>query len=113
VRLTWEPVRGAERYRLDRAPAGRPGDFTMISDTITGPRYDDRSVNRSVGYYYRVASVAGDRMSRFTDSIRVYLDLASFGATRRPVAQLIDLSAVSASPRGSSLRGRYVSVSNP
>jgi hypothetical protein len=80
VRVTWDLVPGSERYRLERSVTTRPSAYQLLSDTMTAPRYHDRDLNRSLGYAYRVAAVAGERRGRFSDSVVVYLDLSGSAA---------------------------------
>jgi hypothetical protein len=77
VRVAWTAAAGAETYVLERAAASDPGNFTTVSDTITGTVYDDTGLTTGVTYSYRVAAEAGGETSAFTGAIPITVGVAA------------------------------------
>jgi len=77
VRVSWTAAVGAETYVLERAAASDPGNFTTVSDTITGTTYDDTGLTTGVTYSYRVAAEAGGSSSAFTAAIPITVGVAA------------------------------------
>jgi hypothetical protein len=77
VRVSWTAAAGAATYVLERAAASDPGNFTTVSDTITGTQYDDTGLTTGVTYSYRVASAAGGETSAFTTAVPITVGVAA------------------------------------
>lgn len=55
VKLTWETVSGAEKYKIYRATS-KDGEYTSIK-TTTKRTYTDKSVKNGKTYYYKVKAI--------------------------------------------------------
>lgn len=56
IDLSWNPVAGAERYRIYRARGSCPGSgYTQIGESTT-PSYSDTTVSGGITYAYRVTA---------------------------------------------------------
>jgi hypothetical protein len=77
VRVSWTAASGAETYVLQRASASDPGNFAVVSDTITGTQYDDAGLTAGLTYSYRVAAAAGGETSDFTNALPITTGVAA------------------------------------
>jgi hypothetical protein len=114
VLVTWAPVGGADRYRVERAVAKPLVEFRLVSDTVIHPGLRDEDLHRSLGYLYRVAAIRDGETSPFSDSVVVFLDLrASVVDPMRATSELVVSTWFSQLPAVRSLPGRYGFVSRP
>ena len=56
--LTWDKVRGAEKYEILRSTTGKSGTYKIVG-TTTKLTYTNTSAEAGVTYYYKVRAVAG------------------------------------------------------
>jgi fibronectin type 3 domain-containing protein len=65
VLVTWSAVSGATSYRVYRSLALN-GGYSLISGSVTGMSYEDRSMHLDTVYYYRVTAVNSAGESSFS-----------------------------------------------
>lgn len=56
VTVSWKPAAGAERYRVSRSTSEN-GEYSIITDTVTGTHFEDKSADNGGDYFYKVAAV--------------------------------------------------------
>lgn len=65
LRLTWEPVEGAEGYRIYRSDKEN-GEFLLV-ETTSEEKYIDKNLVTDKKYYYKMKAFVGDRETDFTE----------------------------------------------
>ncbi len=77
VRVTWNPVAGADYYEVHRADS-ESGPFGKIAE-VTGTSYEDRMVGLRVRYWYGVKACNANGCSGLSDVDSGYADLQEGG----------------------------------
>jgi large repetitive protein len=62
TQLQWDPVNGAQSYRVKRAEAP-DGPYTVIAESVSATSYTDSGLNNGSAYYYKVTAVNGSTHS--------------------------------------------------
>ena len=76
VRLTWDAVSGAERYRIYRKTSST--SYKAVKDGLSGTGYTNGGLTSGTTYYYKV------RAYKVVNSKRVYGAVSTY-VTARPV----------------------------
>ncbi|MCF7928970.1 MAG: hypothetical protein K9L68_08665 [Spirochaetales bacterium] len=71
IRVSWEPVKNAESYRVYRA-GGSPSDFEAVA-AVRGTTYLDNSAQTGKRYFYSITSTAAGRESEYSPVVRGWL----------------------------------------
>ncbi len=71
VRLTWEPVTGAEHYQVHRA-AEQEGPYSFLAETAV-PTYDDAPLPAGALYWYRVGACSAAGCSALSPTALGYV----------------------------------------
>ncbi len=69
IRLNWQPVASANRYRVQRRPPS--GDFFTCADNVVGTTWLDTTLESNTGYEYRVLAVNHNGLSEPSRSVAI------------------------------------------
>ncbi|THF80753.1 discoidin domain-containing protein [Cohnella fermenti] len=81
VALSWEPVTGADHYRVERSPRSG-GPYRALATSVVSSVYEDAGAANKTIYYYRVTAIdsAGGRIGQSAEASATTLPALSLAA---------------------------------